>query len=281
MLRMFLAALQRCVPLFIVTTFLLVPSVSTRIFLTFKCDTFGFDQHGPKRYLHNDPTLSCDSGEYQSLRYSAYVMIGLWPVGVPLLYLFLLWGFKRRLSVARHSNSDPIAIMPGTSFLHSDYVPGLFWWEVVPMSRKLALTGWILFIDEGQDMGRVVLAVLINVCVLVAQILLTPHKRCAFKSTFIRFRGPALYHESYRLTRRREDRALSMLKDISLVIIYFCVFLIKICGSADLCLRFGFASTPAGELCPHLCIRMLYRWHHECRVLFLLRLISVRARWQW
>eukprot|EP00966_Prymnesium_polylepis_P313944 7254705-Prymnesium_polylepis.1 len=55
------AGLQRVLPFTLGLTFLVVPSTSMRIFRTFACETFQYDDDASRRYLYADLTLSCDS----------------------------------------------------------------------------------------------------------------------------------------------------------------------------------------------------------------------------
>jgi len=60
-----------------------VPSTSMRIFRSFNCETFEYDQETSRRYLYADLTLSCDSDEYEATQSTAFAMLALWPVGIP------------------------------------------------------------------------------------------------------------------------------------------------------------------------------------------------------
>jgi hypothetical protein len=88
-----------------------------------------------RRYLLADLTLRCDSPKYESTRTTAIVMIIVWPVGIPLLYMVLLWSTRR--AIRTHV---PNPLSRATSFLWADYTTAAFWWEPLEMCRKLALT---------------------------------------------------------------------------------------------------------------------------------------------
>jgi hypothetical protein len=81
------SGLYRVLPLTLGTTFVLVPSTSTRIFRTFLCDRIkyddGYDGAGSvtRRILQVDLTIDCDSDEYADTCNTALVMLLLWPVG--------------------------------------------------------------------------------------------------------------------------------------------------------------------------------------------------------
>ena len=124
------------IPLTTVVTYLLVPGTATHIFKTFLCDPFEYDTAAgtTRRYLHEDLTLSCASGEYEATRRTAIALIFLWPIGTPLLYLILL---QQSRDAIRTRNPTPLST--ATALLSADYRPGAYYWEPLEMCRKLAL----------------------------------------------------------------------------------------------------------------------------------------------
>ena len=69
--------------------FLLVPSVARRIFSSFSCDAFGYDDRGriEHYYLHTDYSIRCSDASYRSedqerIKLMAFFFVILWPVGV-------------------------------------------------------------------------------------------------------------------------------------------------------------------------------------------------------
>eukprot|EP00966_Prymnesium_polylepis_P002190 50331-Prymnesium_polylepis.1 len=73
---------------------------------------FQYDEDTSRRYLYADLTLSCDSGEYESTQATAFAMLALWPVGIPLLYAGLLWASRDAL----HTGT-PTSLSRATAFL--------------------------------------------------------------------------------------------------------------------------------------------------------------------
>jgi hypothetical protein len=108
-----LKGLQRTLPLALVVTFILVPSTATRIFKTFKCERIKYDETNYRRYLREDMSLSCDSGEYKRTETVAFVMLAIWPAGLPPA------GLNTRLARARALPwpfSPSLGLCPLTSF---------------------------------------------------------------------------------------------------------------------------------------------------------------------
>eukprot|EP00966_Prymnesium_polylepis_P328539 7384345-Prymnesium_polylepis.2 len=129
--------LRRALPLILFVTFLLVPSASTGIFKTFACESFEYDNasNTTRRYLHADLALDCDSSQYRATKTVAFVFLALWPIGVPVLYTFLLWMSRDALRTG-----VPTSLSTATAFLSDGCKSSAFWWEPVEMCRKLTLS---------------------------------------------------------------------------------------------------------------------------------------------
>ena len=59
----------------------------------------------------------------------------------------------------------------------ADYEKYAWWWEPLEMCRKLALTGWVMLLDEKAELARTVVALLVSVAVLALQLAIQPLKR--------------------------------------------------------------------------------------------------------
>ncbi|KAL1507405.1 hypothetical protein AB1Y20_008247 [Prymnesium parvum] len=209
--------LERTLPLMVGITFLLVPSTSTRIFKTFLCDSYEYSATETRSYLHEDPLLSCQSDEYFATRNIAYGMMVVWPIGVPLFYALLLQATDRALREHR-----PTVLVKGAAFLSDDYHRRACWWEPIEMCRKLALTGWVLLINEQIVLLRVVVAVLICIMFFIIRLSIQP-------------------------LQRTDDTFIALSVDIALTIVYITVLLIKGCDvSSEVCSSYGFGGTSAG-----------------------------------
>eukprot|EP00966_Prymnesium_polylepis_P263695 6091521-Prymnesium_polylepis.1 len=233
--------LQRALPFFLGLTFLVIPSVSLRIFKAFSCFSIDSGNGEVKRFLQADPKISCDSGEYTATRYTSVAMIIIWPVGVPLMYTCLLALCQEAV---RTGNRTPLS--RATRFLWEDYSPEMMFWEPIEMCRKLALTGWVLLIGEEAQQARVLLALLISVSCFGARLYLTP----------LRWANG---------TKRKADDMLMTSIDIVLIISYLVVLVIKTCDQSLLgasltlgpsereqaaratCSSYGFGSHSTGE----------------------------------
>ena len=81
---------NRLFSIFLLGTFTMLPSATLKIASTFACRTFDVDVGSPARWLKTDYSINCDDSSH--VRYEAYagVMIIVYPVGIPLLYIWLL-----------------------------------------------------------------------------------------------------------------------------------------------------------------------------------------------
>ena len=84
--------------------------------------------------------------------------------------------------------------------------------------------GWVLLIGEESEQARILVALLVSIAFLSIQLSVYP-------------------------LRRPVDNLLMMLVASTLILIYTCALLIKICeSSAALCQTFGFGETASGVM---------------------------------
>ncbi|GMH50067.1 hypothetical protein TrRE_jg13386, partial [Triparma retinervis] len=159
------------------TTFLILPSVSVKIFSTFACHDFD----DGTSYLKVDYSLSCRAAEYSFYRLYAAGMVLVYPLGIPFSYWLLL--FRRRkqldggqtvkeegmaedqaLKEALKEREENEALDPNLKalgFLYEQYEPKYYWFEVFETLRKLALTGFLVFMVPGTA-AQILLSLIIN-----------------------------------------------------------------------------------------------------------------------
>lgn len=85
---------SRYLNLFLLVTYLTLPSVTTKLFGAFNCIDTDPDKVQSKgvstRFLRNDVTIACDSPRYVLSISYAIVLIMVYPIGVPLMYYYFL-----------------------------------------------------------------------------------------------------------------------------------------------------------------------------------------------
>eukprot|EP00966_Prymnesium_polylepis_P111614 2581930-Prymnesium_polylepis.1 len=167
--------------------------------------------------LAADPKLACDSDEYRQTKEAAWMLVCLYPVGVPVMYGLLIWASRRAIRT-----SSDLALVRHSAFLWNEYSALSCWWEPLEMCRKLVLTGWILMIAEEHAQLRALVALATTVGFLTLRTVIKPY-------------------------RRPEDHTLVTLMDFALVLVYVSVLLIKACeSSVEVCKAFGFGETAEG-----------------------------------
>ncbi|GMI25880.1 hypothetical protein TeGR_g1793 [Tetraparma gracilis] len=144
---------QVLMALFLVNSFLL-PQVSMVIFSTFPCTKFD-DDYGT--YLTADKSIDCDGAAHAGMVAYATAMIFVFPVGKPLLCLYLLWRKRGEIDVGQdrlekehaglHGNGatglqeavelrDKNEDIKHLAFLYESYQPKYWWYEVWETYRR-------------------------------------------------------------------------------------------------------------------------------------------------
>jgi len=142
--------------LFIIMTYVLFPSLCATIFSSFICEEFD----DGSSFLRADYSVDCDSSEYSSIFGLAAMMILVYPIGIPSMYLLMLWRNQEKLDpqkfftemglgeavVKRERNVNHL------KFLFDAFLPQYWWTEVMECVRKLLLTGFMVFFYEGSGL---------------------------------------------------------------------------------------------------------------------------------
>eukprot|EP00611_Tribonema_gayanum_P017500 TRINITY_DN3019_c0_g1_i1.p1 TRINITY_DN3019_c0_g1~~TRINITY_DN3019_c0_g1_i1.p1 ORF type:complete len:453 (+),score=56.01 TRINITY_DN3019_c0_g1_i1:119-1477(+) len=123
-------------------TFLIFAGVSTTIFQTFACDEL---QYIGRSYLRADYSIECYTPEHTAYHIFAGVMVLVYPIGIPALYMGTLW----RCFVTHRDRAQTSQLAKASSFLWRPYQADAYYWEVVECLRRLMLTGLLVFIMPG------------------------------------------------------------------------------------------------------------------------------------
>ena len=126
------AAALRCLPIVLLFSFCLCTSVSSGAFSAWDCVEFILDSRTDAKtsFLRKDLSIECGTELHAQVQQIATIWILVWPVGMPLLYFFLLWTCRAAL-IKRESTPFTRAI----SFLHQEYRRAFYWWEVATCDR--------------------------------------------------------------------------------------------------------------------------------------------------
>ncbi|GMH55830.1 hypothetical protein TL16_g02001 [Triparma laevis f. inornata] len=124
----------------LIVSYAVFTSVSTTLFLTFRCEQYGDDLTW---WLVEDPSIDCMSPGHKLYQAYALFMMLVYPLGTTLFYFFVLW-FKREAlkSPERDENED----LHSFTFLWDAYTPEMWYFEVLENVRRLSLSGILVFI---------------------------------------------------------------------------------------------------------------------------------------
>ena len=132
------AVTRRHASAFILMAFLLYATTSSStVFETFACD----ELDDGRMFLRADHRLECDSERHVGFMVFAWLMIGMYPVGIPLLFALVLWN-KRSMFTADNRNEN-IYIQPIRE-LWKPYRKDVYYYEVIECLRRVTLSGVVV-----------------------------------------------------------------------------------------------------------------------------------------
>jgi hypothetical protein len=115
-----LSSLLKTLPSILFFAFVLITPTSSGIFAAWMCATYALNSISgtTTAFLIADLSLKCDSsnGDYSRVETLAYIFVGVWPIGLPLLLLFLLFQCRAAILQGRITR-----LIRSTSFLHKEY----------------------------------------------------------------------------------------------------------------------------------------------------------------
>jgi len=158
---------RKALPFVIKLTFIVFPSVSSQAFLTFLCQSFE-DAKGEASFMRADFSVTCTidgvkTSEYQRIKALATAVIVIYPVGIPILYAFLLYISRRGSPLGR-----------ALSFLTDDYDPSLYWWELIEKARKLLLVGFAALVAPG-SVSQLLAGTLVQISFTIVAVYAQPY----------------------------------------------------------------------------------------------------------
>ena len=151
--------------------FAFVPSVSATIFKAWSCQRFGNTPTEPIDYMREDLSIECyKSAAHKEVVEVAIVLLILWPIGALAICAVLLRAARRPI-LAR----TPNRLVRATAFLHRDYHPECFYWELIELVRRTFLTGWVLLFDESRSFVRILVGLMISVAIFTLTLIRRPY----------------------------------------------------------------------------------------------------------
>jgi hypothetical protein len=174
----------------LIISFVLFSPISILIFQTFACDTFD----DGSSYLIADYSISCNTDEHKFYTVYASVMVLVYPIGVPSVYLWLLRVEKDKVNPRtelvvrddeRHLVSESVIQQEKIklrdsyqeikyiSFLYETYQPRRWYFEIIDCFRRLSLTAVPVLILRG-TIAQIVLVLLFSLACVAAYTELKP-----------------------------------------------------------------------------------------------------------
>jgi len=139
------------IKLILFTLFLIYPFISSTVLNFFVCI-----QVDKVNYLEADFTQVCGSSTWWKILPYAVIMVVVYPIGIPVLFFFLLWRIKERIiaprpkSTSTESSTERVEnhIFITYGFLFEAYHAHSWYWEIIDMFHKLLLTSVVPFIPQ-------------------------------------------------------------------------------------------------------------------------------------
>lgn len=147
--------------------FFVYSSVSSTVFRMFSCDSLDDGEE----YLRADYRIMCTDAKHRALQVYAGFMIAVYPVGIPLLFVVLLYRHRDVLS-------DPTADKTAAESIASlwePYRPDCFYYEVIECGRRIVLTGVVVFIYPN-DTAQIAITIINSFFFFVVSEVLSPYK---------------------------------------------------------------------------------------------------------
>eukprot|EP00937_MAST-01D_sp_MAST-1D-sp2_P002947 g2947.t1 len=163
-----------CLSAFLLLTYFIFPSVSTVVLRAFPCRAFD----DGSVFLQADMSIDCNGALRPAHVAYAFVMLCVYPIGIPALYTYMLWQYRESICPEERpwqsacgakvipplcdSTAESNALLDeraklvkentelkSMQFLFKEYEPRFWWFESFECFRRLMLTGGTVFFMEG------------------------------------------------------------------------------------------------------------------------------------
>ena len=117
-----------------------------------------------------DLAVDCESARFLNAKTLAFVMIAIYPLGIPFLYACLLFRVRRQINPLGYDALQAMRVrgelaaahleLRAIEFLFSCYRPGAYGFEVFESLRRIAMTGLIRYVAKtsGPPVAGIVLS---------------------------------------------------------------------------------------------------------------------------
>lgn len=154
-------------PVIIIIVFFAFPNASSKLASLFLCRHFSYEDES---FLRADLSKECGGTLYIGWRFYAVGMIGVWVIGTPVLFAFLVWRHRDEIVGNTDRLLDPK--LHGTKLLWLPYARKYWYWEAVEASKKILLSFAAALFRPGTPLQPAF-------CLFVITIFLAANIRCS------------------------------------------------------------------------------------------------------
>ncbi|CAN0406723.1 unnamed protein product, partial [Laminaria digitata] len=147
--------------------FFVYSSVSSTAFGMFACNSLDDGEE----YLRADYRILCMNAKHRALQVYAAIMIAVYPVGTPLLFVVVMYRHRVVLSVFWADKATAQSI----TGLWAPYRPSCCYYEVVECARRIMLTAVVVF-KYPNDTAQIGITIVTSFLFFVVYEALSPYK---------------------------------------------------------------------------------------------------------
>eukprot|EP00903_Cladosiphon_okamuranus_P015420 g14243.t1 len=159
---------QRHAKFIYLISFLVYSSVSSKVFQTFPCD----DIDTGESFLRVDHSIQCFTTEHRIYMVYAGFMCLVYPIGIPVAYLFFLYKARKGFKSEEEATFTDITVLRP---LWQPYKRSVYYYEVAECFRRVTLSGLVVFILPDTA-GQVMTGFLLSVAFFALFTVLDPYE---------------------------------------------------------------------------------------------------------
>ena len=175
-----LTVVAELMPLVLLILFSFCATVSKAVFSSWDCVEFKVSHERdvePRLFLRLDMSIECDNGderydsqEYRRIEQTAYILLAIWPVILPILFPVALIPIRNDL---RQKRNTPL--VRATAFLHKEYEAQYFFWEPLNIVQRLIMVGFVQLVRA--EWLRLQIGLALAIIYTLALLYCKPYKR--------------------------------------------------------------------------------------------------------
>jgi hypothetical protein len=120
--------------------------------------------------LQGDLSVNCSSSEYKAFTPYVLFMMGVYPLGIPVMYAIMLFRSRKSLEEKDTAVRDDNESLDGLRFLFDQYGPHAWWFELFELLRKLILTSALMIMPGNLTQSAIGILVCYAYTVVVCRV---------------------------------------------------------------------------------------------------------------